>query len=108
MLADTWKLLEEIISKNMLDTQILNNVMHVYANALQEDKIDGLILPLFDKFNLQMDSYSYEVLMDLHYKKKDFNTAIRVWQQMKVQLEENKQKFIEQKGAYRTEMEMTR
>ena len=53
--------------------------MLTYANALQEDKIEGLILPLFEKFNLQMDSYSYEVLMDLQYNKKDFNTALRVW-----------------------------
>ena len=63
----------------MLNTIILNSVMLTYANALQEDKIEGLILPLFEKFNLEMDSYSYEVLMDLQYNKKDFNTALRVW-----------------------------
>jgi pentatricopeptide repeat protein len=27
MLMDTWKILEEIISKNMVDTVIINNVM---------------------------------------------------------------------------------
>jgi hypothetical protein len=47
MLADTWKILEEVINKNMLDTVIVNNVMQVYANALQEDKIQGLVLPLY-------------------------------------------------------------
>lgn len=87
MLTDTWKILEEVINKNMLDTMIVNNVMLVYANALQEDKIEGLILPLYEKFNLQMDPYSYEILVDLNYKKKDFNTAIRVWEQMKAKLE---------------------
>ena len=35
MLTDTWKLLEEVISKNMLDTPILNNVILAHANALQ-------------------------------------------------------------------------
>jgi len=35
ILTDTWKILEEVISKNMLDTSILNNVMLVHANALQ-------------------------------------------------------------------------
>jgi pentatricopeptide repeat protein len=39
MQADTWKILEEVISKNMIDTSIVNNVMLVYANSLQEDKI---------------------------------------------------------------------
>lgn len=75
----------------MIDTVIVNNVMLVYANAMQEDKIEGLILPLYEKFNLQMDPYSYEILVDMSYKKKDFNTAIRVWQQMKNKIEEKKQ-----------------
>lgn len=43
----------------MIDTVILNNVMLVYANSLKDDKIDGLILPLYEKFNLQMDAYTY-------------------------------------------------
>lgn len=47
MLMDTWKILEEVIKKDMVDTIILNNVMLVYANALQDDKIEGLILPLY-------------------------------------------------------------
>lgn len=34
MLTDTWKLLEEIIQKNMLDTPLLNSVLLVYSNAL--------------------------------------------------------------------------
>lgn len=102
MLTDTWKLLQEVISKNMLDTPILNNVMLVYANALEESKIEGLILPLFDKFNLQMDTYSYEILMDLHYKKKDFATAVKVWEQLKLKLEERKSNSIVKQGPYQT------
>jgi len=86
MIMDTWKILEEVIKKDMLDTVILNNVMLVYSNSLQEDKIDGLILPLFEKFNLEMNPITYEILIDLNYKKKDFKTAIRVWEQMKVKL----------------------
>lgn len=35
ILTDTWKILEEVINKNMLDTVILNNVMLTYANSLQ-------------------------------------------------------------------------
>jgi hypothetical protein len=35
ILTDTWKILEEVINKNMLDTILLNNVMLTYANSLQ-------------------------------------------------------------------------
>ena len=44
-------------------------------------------MPLFDKFNLEMNPYTYEVLMDLQYNKKDFNTAIKIWQQMHIKLD---------------------
>ena len=39
--------------------------MKVYANAGQSEKIEGLVLPLFEKFNLQMDPYSYEILIEM-------------------------------------------
>jgi hypothetical protein len=47
-----------------------------------------------------MDAYSYEILVDLNYRKKDFNTAMRVWEQMKIKFEERKQNEIEKHGAY--------
>jgi pentatricopeptide repeat protein len=39
MITDTWKILEEVIAKGMLDTHIVNNVMLVYANSMMEDKL---------------------------------------------------------------------
>jgi hypothetical protein len=92
----------------MVSTIILNNVMLTYANSLEYDKIEGLVLPLFDKFNLEMNPYTYEILVDMNYKKKDFNTAMRVWQQMKLKIEEKKQKEIEKHGVYKTNLEELR
>lgn len=71
----------------MVNSYILNNVMLVYANSLMEDEIEGLVLPLFDKFNIEMDPYSYEILVELSYRKKDFNKALRIWDKMKTKLE---------------------
>ena len=84
---DTWKLAEEASGKGMVDTILLNNVMMVHANAFEIDKLEGLVLPLFEKHGLQMNSYSYEVLMDLHYKTKDFNTAVRMFRKLKQEME---------------------
>lgn len=92
----------------MVDTVILNNVMMVYANSLKDDKIDGLILPLYEKFNLQMDAYTFEILVDMNYKKKDFNTALRVWEQMKLKFEERRQKEIETRGVYQANLDSLR
>lgn len=79
ILIDTFKLLEEIQSKKMVDTTILNNVIQVFAISDQAHKIDGLILPLFDKLGLQYNPYTFEILMQMYYKKRDFNTALRLW-----------------------------
>jgi len=59
ILVDTFKLLEEIQRKNMVDTTILNNVLNVYVESDQTEKIDGLILPLYEKFGLQYNPYTY-------------------------------------------------
>lgn len=92
----------------MVDTVILNNVMLVYANSMKDDKIDGLILPLYEKFNLQMDAYTFEILVDMNYKKKDFNTALRVWEQMKLKFEERRQKEIETRGVFQANLDSLR
>lgn len=103
ILTDTWKLLEEVISKGLLDDHILNNAMMVYANALEEAKIEGLILPLYEKFNIEMTPFTFEVLMKLQYNKKDFGAAIKVWEQMKLKLDEIKRNSILQEGKHRVE-----
>jgi hypothetical protein len=63
----------------MLDTIILNNVLLIHANSLKLDQIEGLILPIYEKYGLKYNAHTYEILVDINYKRKDFNTAIRVW-----------------------------
>lgn len=70
----------------MVDTTILNNVTYVYAMSDQAEKIDGLILPLYEKFGLEKNPYTYEILMDMYFKKNDFNTSLRIWTQAKKDL----------------------
>lgn len=36
----------------MVDTTIINNVLNVFAMSDETQKVDGLILPLYDKFGL--------------------------------------------------------
>jgi hypothetical protein len=67
------------MTKNMLDTIILNNVLLIHANSLKLDQIEGLILPIYEKYGLKYNAHTYEILVDINYKRKDFNTAIRVW-----------------------------
>ena len=94
ILIDTFKLLEQIQSKNMVDTTVLNNVLYVFAMSDQNEKIDGLILPMYEKLNLEYNPYTYQILMEMYFKKNDFNTAIRIWTQARHKLQENKDKKV--------------
>ena len=105
---DTWKIVEEASARGMVDTILLNNVMTVHANALEVDKLEGLVLPLYEKHGLQMDSYSYEVLMVLHYNLKDFNTAVRMYRQFEKQMDDRKARDIEVRGEYAAKREVPR
>lgn len=66
-----------------VDTNVLNNMLSIYANSINTEEVDGLILPLYDKFKQEYNMYTFEILMEMYYKTKDFNTAMRVWNQMK-------------------------
>lgn len=44
----------------------------------------------------------------MNYKKKDFNTALRVWEQMKLKFEERRQKEIETRGIYQANLDNLR
>jgi hypothetical protein len=57
--ADAWKLLEEMQERKMVDTYILNSMLSIYTTSLNIEEIDGLILPLYDKFGLSYNVYTF-------------------------------------------------
>ncbi len=47
ILTDSWKLLEKIDKMGGVDTNVLNNMLAIYANSMNAEEVDGLILPLY-------------------------------------------------------------
>ena len=47
----------------MVDVHVVNALLEVHVKALREDEIDGLILPLFTKYDLKKTGETYELLM---------------------------------------------
>ena len=62
---DAWKLLEEVGRIGFIDVKILNNFMSMYVFALRGEEIDGLVLPLYEKYKIEKDAYTYEYLLKL-------------------------------------------
>jgi hypothetical protein len=50
--------------------------------------------------------YTYEILVELYYEKTDFNTALRIWEQMKIKIQENQNKYAEKHGQRQMNMDI--
>ena len=72
-----------------VNTNVLNNMLSIYANSINAEEVDGLILPLYEKFKQPYNMYTFEILMKMYYKLEDIETALRVWKQMKNKILEN-------------------
>ena len=64
-------------------------MLAIYANSINYQEIDGLILPLYEKYGQDYNVFTFEILLEMYYKINDLNTAMRVWNQMKIQISEN-------------------
>ncbi|EAR87412.2 PPR domain protein (macronuclear) [Tetrahymena thermophila SB210] len=70
-IKDAWKLFERAVKENMVDVHIINSLLDVHVKALREDDVDGLILPLYEKYNIKKNTETYENLLELYHQKKD-------------------------------------
>ena len=58
-ISDAWKLLDIIKNENMININILNSFLFIHVKALKSDQIEGLVLPLYEKFKIEKDEYTY-------------------------------------------------
>lgn len=96
---DAWKLLEEVGRKGLIDSKMLNNFMVMYVYAMRGDEIDGLVLPLFDKYKIEKDQYTYQYLLKLFEKKQDMVGFSRIWELQEKHLEQKRDTYLKEQGS---------
>ena len=42
-------------------------MLSLYTNSFKVEDIDGLVLPLFEKYNLELNPYTFETLLNMYY-----------------------------------------
>lgn len=62
-IADAWKLFEHAVAEGLVDIHIINSLLDVHVKAAKESEIDGLVLPLFEKYNIKKSTETFESLM---------------------------------------------
>lgn len=51
----------------MVDIHIVNSLLNVHVKAQKDDDVDGLILPLYEKYNLKKNTETYENLLGKYF-----------------------------------------
>lgn len=75
---DAWNLLEQMKEKDIpVNIQILNSILLLHKNALFTQEIHEKVLPLYEKYRIEPDIYTYQNLMQ-HYS--DLNETGLVFQ----------------------------
>jgi hypothetical protein len=53
--------------------------LYLYVKARRKEELEGLVLPLFDKFGFALDEISYEYLIELYSQYHEYSTVYRLY-----------------------------
>lgn len=61
-ISDAWKLFEQMQTVDNLpvNVHVLNSLMKVHTNALDTKRLENFVLPLYEKYGVALDAFSYE------------------------------------------------
>lgn len=93
-IADSWRLLDEISKRKLVNVNILNSFMLIFMQAVRTEQIDGLVLPLYKKYGVEMNEFTYEQLMKFLFKKDDIAGTEKMWAAQMEYLEKGKSRFL--------------
>ncbi len=62
---DAWKLFKQLQTTQGLpmNVNLLNSLLYVHTKANVKEKIEGLVLPLYEKYGIKRDTFTYQHLM---------------------------------------------
>ena len=62
-IQDAWNLFKQIqASKIPMNINLLNSLLYVHTKAFDIEKVEGLVLPLYDQYGIKKDEYTYQHL----------------------------------------------
>lgn len=62
---------------------MLNSLVLLYSNALRPEQLEAEVLPLYDKFKIKHDVYTYQNLSRMYLKLRDLDTIMILWDKLR-------------------------
>lgn len=82
-ISDAWELFHSMEKDGGdINGNILNSMVFLYANALRPDDLEANVLPLFDKYKLKHDVYTYQHLTRLYLNIRDIDAVFKLYDRL--------------------------
>jgi hypothetical protein len=68
-IEDAWNIFRQLqtVDNLQVNVNILNSLLLVHTKAVEADKVEGLVLPLYEKYGIKKDVFTYQHLMGINY-----------------------------------------
>lgn len=82
---DAWSLLNNMIEVEGLEPNIhiLNSMAFLYARAARAEELEARVLPLYDKYRIKHDVFTYQHLTSLYLATRDLKTVMSLYDRLK-------------------------
>lgn len=80
---ELFKTLEKGENDAEVNIQVLNSMLLLYSNALRPEQLEAEVLPLYEKFKIKHDVYTYQNLTRMYLKLRDFETIMVLWDKLR-------------------------
>lgn len=64
-IEDAWNIFRQLqtVDNLQVNVNILNSLLLVHTKAIEAEKVEGLVLPLYEKYGITKDVFTYQHLM---------------------------------------------
>ena len=81
-IKESWELFKQCEAQNCVDTLVVNSLLSVHTKAYREDQVEGLVLPLYEQYNLKKDKHTYRHLMTMYTQLNDPEAVNNLWKSL--------------------------
>jgi hypothetical protein len=63
--------------------EILNSMVLLFGSALRPDELEAEVLPLFDKYRIKHDVYTFQHISKMYLNLREHDMVISLWDKLK-------------------------
>lgn len=63
--------------------EVLNSMVYLYSSALRTEQLEADVLPLFDKYRIKHDVYTFQHISRMYLNLREHEMVLTLWDKLK-------------------------